>query len=194
MNFVELIEDMKDAGKGLMSRKQYMAVGQILDKLSPCNFLVFGLGEDALVWKEINNGGRTVFFEDDKEWISKFDNETLEIYPVEYNTKAKNYMKIGFDSKRLEMDLPKEIADIKWDIVFVDGPLGHNPPRPFKGPGRMQSIYTAYSLLKENGICIIDDMGREIESLYANHFFGPNNLYALIEDKIGFFKKRIKIK
>ena len=181
---------MKSNGKGLMSVGQYVNSAIFLDVLSPCNFLVFGLGEDAEVWQEINKGGRTVFLEDDKEWIEKFTGRDLEIYPVEYDTEAKDYKEIGFSPERLSMNLPDEVRNTSWDIVFVDGPLGHNPPRPFKGPGRMKSIYTAHELLKDGGICIVDDMGRDIERTYSNHFFGEENLYHIIENKVGIFKKR----
>jgi len=190
MSFIDSILKMKEDGKGLMSQIQYMNVGYVVDIMSPCNFLVFGLGEDADTWKDINKGGRTVFLEDDSDWIEKFNNRDLEIHAVEYNTKAEDYLSIGFEKENLEMDLPESILNTEWDIIFVDGPLGHNPPRPFKGPGRMKSIYTAHKLLKNNGICIVDDMGREIEKLYSSHFFGEENLYQVIEDKVGIFKKR----
>ena len=75
MGFAELIKKMKAQGKGLMSMGQYMAVGHVVDALSPCNFLVFGLGEDASVWDDINVGGRTVFLEDDVDWIRRATRE-----------------------------------------------------------------------------------------------------------------------
>jgi len=189
MGFAELIKKMKAQGKGLMSMGQYMAVGHVVDALSPCNFLVFGLGEDASVWDDINVGGRTVFLEDDVDWISKFKDQELEIYDVVYDTKAEDHKTVGFDVEKLAMHLPPEVAAVEWDAIFVDGPLGHNPPRPYKGPGRMQSIYAAHSLLKEGGICMIDDMAREIESTYSRHFFGAHNLHAVIENKVGIFTK-----
>jgi len=192
MNYTQLIKKMKSEGKGLMSVNQYLAAAEQLDRISPCNFLVFGLGQDAHTWNKINEGGRTVFLEDDKEWISKFEDSGLEIYPVEYNTRAEDHEELGFDTSKLKMDIPDSVLSEEWDIVFVDGPLGHNPPRPYKGPGRMKSIYAAYNLLRENGVCIMDDMGRHIESKYAFYFFGKDNLLSgrLIENKIGIFKKR----
>ena len=183
---------MKSRGLGLMSEVQYVNVGYLVDVLSPCNFLIFGLGHDASVWSKINQGGRTVFLEDDKEWITKFENQDLEIYNVQYDTLAKNHEDIGFDSAKLKLDLPKEITSTTWDVVFVDGPLGHNPPRPYNGPGRMKSIAAAHDLVKEGGLCIIDDMGRLIEKKYSFHFFGEENLYNIVEDKVGIFKKRTK--
>lgn len=190
MKFANLIHEMKDRGQGLMSIGQYINSAMFVDILSPCNFLVFGLGEDAEVWKEINQGGRTVFLEDDKDWIEKFSQKDLEIYHVTYDTQAKDFKEIGFDPEKLTMDIPDQVKDTNWDIIFVDGPLGHNPPRPFKGPGRMKSIYNAHQLLKEGGICIVDDMGREIERSYSSYFFGEENIYHIIENKVGIFKKR----
>ncbi|KAF5789821.1 putative glucuronoxylan 4-O-methyltransferase [Helianthus annuus] len=43
---------------------------KILDQKSPCNFLVFGLGHDSLMWSALNFNGRTVFLEEDKAWIA----------------------------------------------------------------------------------------------------------------------------
>lgn len=189
MTYAKIIKDMKRAGKGLMSEVQYMRVAKRLSQLSPCNFLVFGLGEDALAWKEINEGGRTAFLEDDRDWIGQFSDKDLEIYPVEYNTRAQDHHMIGFESDKLEMELPEEILDTKWDIIFVDGPLGHNPPRPYKGPGRMKSIHAAYNLLKDGGTCVVDDMGREIERKYSFHYFDVSGLCELVEGKVGIFKK-----
>ena len=189
MRHPQLILEMKERGHGLMSVGQYMAVAEIVELSSPCNFLVFGLGHDAYLWREINSGGRTAFLEDDKEWIGKFSESGLEIYAVEYDTRAEDYEKYGYDKEKLKMDLPKEITETNWDIIFVDGPLGHNPPRPFKGPGRMKSISAAHDLLKPNGICIFDDMGRMIERNYSLHFFGQDNLRNIVEGKIGIFQK-----
>jgi hypothetical protein len=184
-----LISEFKSSGKGLMTETQYNFAAQEINKIQPCNLLIFGLGEDALIWQNINSRGRTIFIEDDKDWIQEFVDTDLEIYNVSYNTRAEDHKNINFDLQLLEMNLPKEVTSMSWDIIFVDGPLGHNPPRPYKGPGRMKSIYAAYTLLKTGGVCIIDDMGRSIESRYSFHFFGENNMYQLIEDKLGFFKK-----
>jgi len=185
----DLIIKMKEDGVGLMSEGQYMSVAYVIELLSPCNFLIFGLGGDARLWAEVNKGGKTVFLEDDKEWIKKFDGQGYEIYPVTYTTRVEEHREINFDSERLKMNLPEQITDTKWDVIFVDGPLGHNPPRSYKGPGRMQSIYTAHSLLKENGVCIIDDIGRLIEGTYARYFF--KNTFNIIEDKVGIYKKGV---
>ena len=189
MDYAELIRKMKHDGIGLMRYDQYVRIAYYLNKLSPCNFLVFGLGEDSPIWKKINQGGRTVFLEDDKEWIKKFDEKNLEKHEVIYDTKAKDHESIGFDAEKLQMSLPKQITETSWDIILVDGPLGHNPPRPYKGPGRMKSIYQAHKLLRNGGICVVDDMLREIEQKYAYHYFGMESRLEIIDSKVAIFKK-----
>lgn len=62
---------------------------KVLEKKSPCNFLVFGLGHDSLMWTSLNHGGRTVFLEEDKSWIEQIQRQvpSLESYHVVYDTK-----------------------------------------------------------------------------------------------------------
>ena len=179
-HFAKTIQKFKDEGKGLMSLNQYLYSAITVKILAPCNFLIFGLGEDSPLWEDFNKGGRTVFLEDDKEWIKQFEDRGLEIYDVTYSTKIEDHEKIGFDPEKLKMDLPDTISETKWDLVLV---------RPYKGPGRMQSIYTAYNLLEDGGICIVDDMKREVETKYALHYFGAVNLIMTVEDKVAIFKK-----
>jgi glucuronoxylan 4-O-methyltransferase len=189
-NYKKFIQVMKKKNKGLMSKKQYMVVAQELSQITPCDLLVFGLGEDSYLWNGINKGGTTVFLEDSKEWINEVNDGTLDVHQVTYNTLIENHKDVEFDEIKLTLTLPEEVEKIKWDFIIVDAPLGHQPPgRPFKGPGRMSSIYSANNLLKPGGIVVVDDMGREIERKYAYHYFGENNLITLIENKVGIFYK-----
>jgi hypothetical protein len=90
----------------------------------------------------------------------------------------------------LNIKLPDKVEKVKWDMIIVDAPLGHGPPgRPYKGPGRMQSIFKAHNLLKEGGICVVDDMKRLVEQKYALHYFGHDSIMNVIEGKVAIFKK-----
>lgn len=190
-NFITNLTEMKTKNIGLMTKEQYMNIGYLLSALEPVNLLVFGLGGDAYLWNDLNSGGKTVFLEDDEEWISKFTDSNLDIVNVKYKTFVGDHEKINFDHEKLTMQLPNRISDKKWDFVIVDAPLGHGPPgRPYKGPGRMQSIHTAYQLLKEGGICVVDDMKRLVEQKYAFHYFGKENLLNVVENKVAIFKKK----
>ena len=63
---------------------------RVLQKKAPCNFLVFGLGHDSLMWTALNHGGRTVFLEEDKSWMERIKQKfpSVESYYVVYDTKV----------------------------------------------------------------------------------------------------------
>jgi hypothetical protein len=189
--FLKDLREMKSQNIGLMSESQYMNIGYLISALGPINLLVFGLGGDAYLWDKLNSQGKTYFLEDDIEWIEKFKESNLDIFDVKYDTFVGDHETINFDAEKLTMKLPEEVKNTKWDMIIVDAPLGHGPPgRPYKGPGRMQSIFTANQLLKDGGICIVDDVKRHVEQKYAFHYFGEENLLNIIEGKVAIFKKR----
>ncbi|KAF9603554.1 hypothetical protein IFM89_037053 [Coptis chinensis] len=121
---------------------------QVLQKKSPCNFLVFGLGHDSLMWASLNHGGRTVFLEEDKSWIEqiRYGFPTLESYHVVYDSKvhqADELMKIGKGEEcRVVTDprsskcqlalktIPNEVYEIEWDLIMVDAPTGFHENAP----------------------------------------------------------------
>ena len=178
-------------GNGLMSKTQYESIAETLQPLCPCNLLVFGLGEDSNLWHNLNMDGNTVFLEDDEGWISKFKDYSFNVQHVQYHTYVKDFWppdptKINEES--IKLDLPQTILDKKWDFIIVDAPLGHQPPRPFNGPGRVSSIYTASLLIKENGIVVIDDYKRPVEKTFSNFYFGTDNILKTVEGKVTIFK------
>jgi len=208
MNYKELVSMY---GNGLMSRVQYEEIAKELESRCPCNLLVFGLGEDSYLWQNLNINGLTVFLENDNDWISKVLNEeyeecsyfsssgpekeniqnnNLKIHLIEYKTKVQDYELIKFDEKKLKIELPTEVTQVLWDFIIVDAPVGHQLPRPYKGPGRMSSIFSASSLIKEDGIVVIDDFNREVERIYSTHYFGEENLFKVVEEKVAFFKNK----
>ncbi|KAL0555770.1 hypothetical protein IC582_004266 [Cucumis melo] len=137
--------------------KEISVSARILETKSPCNFLVFGLGHDSLMWTALNHGGRTVFLEEDKAWIDQIQERlpNLEAYHVQYDTKvhqADELMKIGMGEEcksvgdprfcKCELalkGLPSEIYEMEWDLIMVDAPTGYFN----EAPGRMSAIYTA---------------------------------------------------
>jgi len=155
---------------GLMTIKQYELIYKIIKTKYPCNVLVFGLGEDSYLWKSANKGGNTIFIENIKSWGDKFPDLDVEI--VNYKTTVLDFPN-NLNEEKLLLDLSEDITKIKWDIVIIDSPVGHNPPCS-KGscklcsytnpaPGRMSSIFSASKLIHNNSIVIIDDINREIE-------------------------------
>ncbi|CAA0394400.1 unnamed protein product [Arabidopsis thaliana] len=162
---------------------------RVLDKKSPCNFLVFGLGHDSLMWASLNHGGRTLFLEEDKTWIEtvtkKFPN--LESYHVVYDTKVKDSNKL-MELKRTEdckavsdprdskcalslKGFPADVYETQWDVIMVDAPTGYHE----EAPGRMSAIYTA-GLLARNRYdggetdVFVHDINRPVEDEFSVAF------------------------
>ncbi|CAI9764109.1 unnamed protein product [Fraxinus pennsylvanica] len=168
--------------------KEISVSQRILDKKSPCSFLVFGLGHDSLMWTALNYGGRTVFLEEDKSWIEQIKKQlpSLESYHVAYDTKvtqADELLEIGikeecnvvsdprFSRCKLALkDLPNEVYDIEWDLIMVDAPTGYHD----EAPGRMKAIYTAglISRNRENGETdvFVHDVDRVVEDKFSKTF------------------------
>lgn len=162
---------------------------RVLAQKSPCNFLVFGLGHDSLMWSSLNHGGRTAFLEEDKSWISQIKEKfpTLESYHVEYDTKvneADELMNAGasdeecrvvsdprFSKCRLALKgFPADVYDVEWDLIMVDAPTGYHEV----APGRMTAIYTAGLMARnrESGETdvFVHDVDRVVEDKFSKAF------------------------
>lgn len=118
----------------------------VLRKRAPCNFLVFGLGHDSLMWHALNAGGTTVFLEEDRTWYNTVLKESsfLTAYHVEYRTHLSEaddlingwkeeemcapenaYLK-GNRRCRLALEsLPNAIYEKEWDVIMIDAPKGY---------------------------------------------------------------------
>ena len=185
--FIKII-NLKLIHKGLMSFGEYWYLAKEIELISPSNILVFGLGFDSILWNDLNINGKTIFIEDNNDWIEKFENKNLSIKKVSYKTEIEKFQEYGFNSEILSLKLDKEIIKTKWDMIIIDGPLGHQPPRDWAGPGRMSSLYTAKHLSKYAKYIVVDDFSREIERTFSYKYFGKENLYKLINNKLAFFK------
>lgn len=160
----EVMEAVEDTQ---MQREEYAYVASFLKQ---SNFLVFGTGHDSKYWKCVNNGGNTVFLEDQDEWIEFYGDGVKKVtYTTvmnEYEILLKEYL--NNDLKKLEMRLPKEITETKWDVIFVDGPVGNSYDA---APGRMQSIFTAQKLATPETHVFVHDCNRKVEDLYTTVMF-----------------------
>ena len=168
--------------------KEISVSAKVLEKKSPCNFLVFGLGHDSLMWSSLNHGGRTVFLEEDEAWIEQIRRRFpgLESYHVTYDSKvneANNLMEVGKGPECIAVGdprysmcqlalkgLPSEIYEIKWDLIMVDAPTGYHD----EAPGRMTAIYTAGMMARnrESGETdvFVHDVNREVEDKFSRAF------------------------
>ena len=176
----EIIE-MVNSGTVLMSTNEYKTIIETLYKKSPCNLLVFGVGNDSKLWLQVNKGGKTVFIEDSIYWLEKTKQEitNIEAHLVTYSTQLADWEKILHDYTKLTLDLPSIITDTPWDIILIDAPFGGIPT----APGRMQSIYTTYLLCqkKKSVDIFVHDCDRIAEKTYTDVYFGKNHLVQEVE-------------
>ena len=168
--------------------KEISVTARVLEKKSPCNFLVFGLGHDSLMWTALNHGGRTIFLEEDEAWIETIRKQfpQLESYHVKYDTKvtqADELLESGrlpectvigdvkFSECRLALrELPRVFYETEWDLIMVDAPTGWIP----EAPGRMGAIYTAGMAArgKKEGETdvFVHDVDRIVEDKFSKEF------------------------
>ncbi|GAB4857992.1 hypothetical protein Ancab_015896 [Ancistrocladus abbreviatus] len=169
--------------------KEISVTAKVLEKKSPCNFLVFGLGHDSLMWSALNYGGRTIFLEEDEAWIEQIKHRfpMLESYHVTYDSKVNQadiLMEEGRGPECTEVGdvrhsmchlalkgLPSLVYETKWDLIMVDAPTGYYD----EAPGRMTAIYTAGMIARgreaggETDV-FVHDVNREVEDRFSKAF------------------------
>ncbi|XVF08698.1 hypothetical protein REPUB_Repub07fG0025800 [Reevesia pubescens] len=184
------------ANATLLTPKEFMLLSNIISRKAPCNLLVFGLQSQYLNLSSINAGGVTLFLEDDPYKISeiKADSNGTRIYKVKYRVPAKkayNLLKHARGNpvctpstnllqqstcKLALRNLPKEVYQLKWDVIVVDGPIGDAP----EAPGRMSTIYTASMLARAGKMTdvVVHDIHRTIEKWFSWEFLCEENLVS----------------
>ncbi|KAJ4729473.1 Glucuronoxylan 4-o-methyltransferase 1-like protein [Melia azedarach] len=164
----------------------------VLLSAAPCNFLVFGLGHDSLMWAALNPRGTTFFLEEDPKLVHKIlaRAPALRVYTVTYRTQLYEadhllssykteieclpphvYLQ-GNNKCRLALnELPDDVYNREWDVIFIDAPRGYYA----EAPGRMATIFTAAVMgrtRKKRGVThvFLHDVDRKVEKMYAEEF------------------------
>ncbi|GMI67252.1 IRX15-LIKE [Hibiscus trionum] len=183
-----------------MPYSEMKPISDVLRKCSsPCNFLVFGLTPETLLWKSLNHNGRTVFIEENRYYAAYYEelHPEIDVFDVQYTTKmsetkeliasakeqihneCRPVQNLLFSECKLGMnDLPNHVYEVDWDVILIDGPRGDGP----ESPGRMQPIFTAGVLArskKGNNLkthIFVHDYYREIEQVSGNEFLCKENM------------------
>lgn len=165
---------------------------RVLRSLAPCNFLVYGLGHDSLMWASLNPRGTTLFLEEDIQWVHKTlrNAPLLRVHAVRYDTRLSDaddllssYKKVkecmppavtlrGNERCRLALsELPEEVYRKEWDAIMIDAPRGYFAA----APGRMAVIFSAAVMArhrKRAGVThvFVHDVNRNVEKSFAEEF------------------------
>ncbi len=159
----------------LLGPLQVEAIAMSIAAKSPqCNMLVFGAGNDSILWAELINrlgSGKIIFLETSAEWIKKIKNEhpqlDIRLYDLYGST-----VEASLKSKPEWRDPPHAITECVWDIILIDGPGGFNN----KAPGRAYPIMWACKYRTECTCVFVDDYNRELERVYTDKYLGPVNI------------------
>ncbi|KAF2283074.1 hypothetical protein GH714_043818 [Hevea brasiliensis] len=147
------------------SRAEITLSFDVLKALAPCNFLVFGLGHDSLMWTSLNPRGTTY------SW-KKIQNKLLASYKREKECMPPDVRLKGNTRCKLALSmLPDEILDKEWDVIMIDAPRGYFA----EAPGRMGAIFSAAVMARARtrpGVThvYLHDVDRKVEKVYAKEF------------------------
>ncbi|KAL6188220.1 hypothetical protein ACLB2K_039613 [Fragaria x ananassa] len=174
------------------SRAEISVSFEVLKSRAPCNFLVFGLGYDSLMWASFNPRGTTLFLEENPKWVQTVlkSSPELRAETVNYRTQLKQADELlasykseaacalsevvlrGNERCKLALsNLPDEVYEKEWDLIMIDAPRGYFP----EAPGRMAAIFSAAVMARRrrgSGAThvFLHDVDRKVEKAFAEEF------------------------
>ncbi|XP_044503275.1 probable methyltransferase At1g27930 [Mangifera indica] len=172
--------------------REIRAIFDVLLNLAPCNFLVFGLGHDSLMWAALNPRGTTLFLEEDPKLVHKIlaRAPAIRVHTITYTTQLYEadhlinsykseinclpphvHLRGNARCKLALSELADDVYNREWDAIFIDAPRGYFA----EAPGRMATIFTAAVMARRrtrSGVThvFLHDVNRKVEKMYAEEF------------------------
>ncbi|MED6185882.1 hypothetical protein PIB30_061375 [Stylosanthes scabra] len=172
------------------SAEEIQKLVDVIQYLTPCNFLIFGIGHDSLMWDALNPRGNTLFVEENPRWtlsaMKRFP--ILNIHTVRYTTRISQAdallasYKAQCTGKQSKLkgnrncplalsQLPEEAYERDWDMIMIDAPRGTADP----SAGKMAVIYSVAVMARERkrpGVThvFLHDVDGRVEQQYAQEF------------------------
>ncbi|KAK8717469.1 hypothetical protein V6N13_044738 [Hibiscus sabdariffa] len=199
-----------------MAYSELKPISDVLRKCSsPCNFLVFGLTQETLLWKALNHNGRTVFVDENRYYAAYYEelHPEIDAFDVQYTAKISETRKLIASAKeqiRNECrpvqnllfsdcklginDLPNHVYEVDWDVILIDGPRGNGPD----GPGRIQPMFTSGVLArsKKGGNpkthIFVHDYYRDVETMPGDEFLCKENMVEYNDTLAHFVVERME--
>ncbi|KAG8367088.1 hypothetical protein BUALT_Bualt16G0036300 [Buddleja alternifolia] len=169
-----------------MSSADIKLISDVLRQCSPsCNFLIFGLTDETLLWKALNHNAYDV------QYATKLS-ETAEVIAAakeQVVNECRPVQNLLFSECKLGLnDLPNQLYEVDWDVILVDGPRGYWP----EAPGRTAAIFTAAVLArsKKGGNpkthVFVHDFNMKVDRITSYEFLCRENMVKSI-DMMGHF-------
>ncbi|KAE8701197.1 Protein IRX15-LIKE [Hibiscus syriacus] len=167
----------------LLGALSSVPISDVLRKCSsPCNFLVFGLTQETLLWKALNHNGRTVFIDENRYYAAYYEelHPEIDAFNVQYMTKI---------SETGEL-----IVLAKEQIRNEYGPRGNGPDTS----GRMQPMFTSGVLArsKKGGNpkthIFVHDYYRDVEKMCWDEFLCKENMVEYTDTLAHFVVERME--
>ncbi|MBV9309509.1 MAG: glycosyltransferase [Solirubrobacterales bacterium] len=177
---------LQAAGNVQLTSGEIRPIAQAIHARQGCALLVFGCGNDSVLWEELNATGTTVFLEDDEEWVARIRKRLRRstVHQITYTTSLSDWRSVLEHPPPLR--LPADVASGRYDVILVDGPAGdpnHRLRTGVEAPGRMQSIATAAQLVAEGGVVFVHDCDRDVEAAFATRCLGDHRLFVETEGR-----------
>ena len=177
MDVTNIVKEYVNKNAICMSIGEASLIAETILSRKNSDLLIFGVGNDSSLWIDLNDG-ETAFIEDSYEWITTVKKKTpdINVFHIDYPRRIEEWEYLLEHTEELKIPIPQLISCKKWDIIFVDAPLGNYKKNNKNVPGRMYSIYMASKLIADDGIILVHDCSRKIENAYSNKFIGKKYL------------------